>query len=122
MFRTNTKGATASMSSNNRHNPTTAPSSSPAISRSAWITLLVISSVGLIPMYGETVIIPAIPDFIKEFGITYITSSWILAAFLIAGAVMTPIAGKLSDIHGKKKIVLIIMCIYTIGVALGGLA
>ena len=122
MFRTNAKGATASMSSNNRHNPTTAPSSSPAISRSAWITLLVISSVGLIPMYGETVIIPAIPDFIKEFGITYTISSWILAAFLIAGVVMTPIAGKLSDIYGKKKIVLIIMCIYTIGVALGGFA
>jgi len=36
-------------------------------------------------MYGETVIIPAIPDFIKEFGITYNTSSWILAAYLIAG-------------------------------------
>jgi MFS family permease len=35
---------------------------------------------------------------------------------------MTPIAGKLSDIYGKKKIVLIIMCIYTIGVALGGFA
>src|SRR6476661_6992390 len=104
--------------------PTTAPSSSsPAtISRSAWITLIVISSVGLIPMYGETVIIPAIPDFIKEFGITYSTSSWILASFLIAGAVMTPISGKLSDIYGKKKIVLIIMCIYTVGVALGGFA
>jgi MFS family permease len=110
------------MSSNHRHNPATAPSSSPAISRSAWITLIVISSVGLIPMYGETVIIPAIPDFIKEFGITYNTSSWILAAYLIAGAVMTPIFGKLSDIYGKKKIVLVIMCIYTIGVALGGFA
>jgi len=110
------------MNSNHRHNPTTAPSSSPAISRSAWITLIVISSVGLIPMYGETVIIPAIPDFIKEFGITYNTSSWILAAYLTAGAVMTPIFGKLSDIYGKKKIVLVIMCIYTIGVALGGFA
>ena len=103
---------------------TIAPSSSsPAtISRSAWITLIVISSVGLIPMYGETVIIPAIPDFIKEFGITYSTSSWILGAFLIAGAVMTPISGKLSDIYGKKKILLVIMSIYTIGVTLGGFA
>jgi len=72
-------------------------------------------------MYGETVIIPAIPDFIKEFGISYTTSSWI-HAFLIAGAVMTPISGKLSDIYGKKKIILVIMCIYTIGVALGGFA
>jgi MFS family permease len=41
---------------------------------------------------------------------------------LISGAVMTPIAGKLSDIYGKKKILLIIMIIYTIGVTLGGLA
>jgi len=73
-------------------------------------------------MYGETVIIPAIPDFIKEFGITYSTSSWILGAYLIAGAVMTPISGKLSDIYGKKKMVLIIMCIYTVGVAVGSFA
>src|SRR5919198_6027249 len=92
--------------------------SSPVISRSSWITLIVICSIGLIPMYGETVIIPALPDIIKEFGITYNTSLWILAAYLIAGAVMTPISGKLSDIYGKKKIVLIIMCIYTIGVAI----
>lgn len=93
-----------------------------AISRSAWITLIVTSSVCLIPMYGETVIIPAIPDIIKEFEITYNTSSWILASFLIAGAVMTPISGKLSDIYGKKKMILVIMCIYAIGVGLGGFA
>ena len=35
---------------------------------------------------------------------------------------MTPIAGKLSDIYGKKKVLLIIMATYTIGVTLGGLA
>jgi MFS family permease len=40
-------------------------------------------------------------------------SSWILTAYLVSGAVMTPIAGKLSDIYGKKRILLIIMAIYT---------
>jgi MFS family permease len=35
---------------------------------------------------------------------------------------MTPIAGKLSDIYGRKKIVLIIMIIYIIGISLGGLS
>jgi cyclopropane fatty-acyl-phospholipid synthase-like methyltransferase len=54
------------MSSNHRHNPTTAPSSSPAISRSAWIILIVISSVGLIPMYGETVITGDRQRYIKQ--------------------------------------------------------
>ena len=73
-------------------------------------------------MHAETMLLPAIPDIIRDFHINYSTSSWILTAYLISGAVMTPIAGKLSDIYGKKKILLIIMIIYTIGATLGGLA
>ncbi|MDE1725996.1 MAG: MFS transporter [Thaumarchaeota archaeon] len=71
-------------------------------------------------MYGETMVLPAIPDFIRDFGISYNTSSWILSSYLIAGAVMTPIAGKLSDIYGKKKILLIVMMIYSAGILAGG--
>ena len=65
---------------------------------------------------------PAIPDIIRDFHINYNTSAWILTAYLISGAVITPIAGRLSDIYGRKKILLIIMIIYTIGVTLGGLS
>ena len=90
------------------------------ISISAWRTLAILGSSILITMYGETMLLPAIPDIIREFNISYNTSSWILTAYLIAGAVMTPIAGKLSDIYGRKKMVLIIMVIYIIGISLGG--
>lgn len=71
-------------------------------------------------MYGETMLIPAIPNLIKDFRITYSTSSWILTTYLLTGAVMTPIAGKLSDIYGKKKVLLVIMIIYAAGVPLAG--
>jgi MFS family permease len=73
-------------------------------------------------MYAETMFIPAIPDLIKDFHVSYSMSSWILTAHLITGAVMTPIAGKLSDIYGKKRILLIIMIIYAIGVSIAGFA
>ena len=73
-------------------------------------------------MYGETMLLPGIPDIIKEFGISYDTSSWILSSYLIAGAVATPIAGRLSDIFGRKKMVTIIMMIYIIGISLGGIS
>ena len=73
-------------------------------------------------MYAETMLIPAIPDLIKDFHVSYSMSSWILTAYLITGAVMTPIAGKLSDIYGKKRILLIIMIIYAIGVSIAGFA
>jgi MFS family permease len=92
------------------------------ISISAWKTLAILGSTILITMYGETMLLPAIPDIIREFNISYNTSAWILTSYLIAGAVMTPIGGKLSDIYGRKKIVVIIMTIYIVGISIGGLS
>jgi MFS family permease len=92
------------------------------IHASTWITLAILGSTILITMYGETMLLPAIGQIIKDFDISYSTSSWILTAYLISGAVMTPIAGKLSDIYGKKKMVLIIFMIYILGISLGGLS
>lgn len=82
----------------------------------------ILSSVATMTMYAETMLIPAIPSLINDFGISYSTSSWILATYLVVGAVMTPISGKLSDIYGKKKVLLVIMIIYTVSVSLGGFA
>ena len=92
------------------------------ISISAWKTLAILGSTILITMYGETMLLPAIPDIIREFNISYNTSAWILTSYLIAGAVMTPIGGKLSDIYGRKKIIVIIMIIYIVGISIGGLS
>lgn len=88
--------------------------------KDAWIALTILSSLALITMYGETMLIPALPFLINDFDISYNTSSWILTSYLIAGAVMTPIVGKLSDIYGKKKILLVVIIIYTLGTLLGG--
>ena len=98
------------------------PSSSTKIPASAWIVLAILGSITTMTLYAETMIIPAIPDLIKDFHVSYSMSSWILTAYLITAAVMTPIAGKLSDIYGKKKVLLIIMIIYAIGVSVAGFA
>src|SRR3989449_6785169 len=92
------------------------------ISRSSWRILVILSCLGLVAMIAETMVLPAIPDFIKDFNISYSTSSWILSSYLIAGAVMTPIAGKLSDIYGKKKILLVVLSVYCFGILAAGFA
>src|SRR5918911_1827111 len=89
---------------------------------SGWNIVIILSCLGLIVMFDETMILPAIPDFIRNFNISYSTSSWLLSAYIIAAAVMTPIGGKLSDIYGKKKILLIIMTVYIAGILSGRLA
>jgi MFS family permease len=92
------------------------------ITSSPWITLAILSGLGIVSVSAETMVLPAIPDFIVDLDISYEDSSWILAALLVTGAVMTPIAGKLSDIYGKKKVLLIIFAVYILGLLLGATA
>lgn len=100
----------------------TMPLQNSKIQTSAWLTLAVLGCTLLVTFYGETMLLPAIRDIITDFHISYSTSSWILTAYLISGAVATPIAGKLSDIYGRKKMVLVIFVIYIVGISVGGLS
>ena len=106
----------------NKYDLHTSYSNSVRIPASAWKVLAILSCIATMVMYAETMLIPAIPDLIKDFHVSYSMSSWILTAYLVSGAVMTPIAGKLSDIYGRKKILLSIMIIYAVGVCLSGVA
>lgn len=90
------------------------------ISPFAWKVLFILSAIAALVMYAETMISIAIPEIIKEFDISYNTSSWILTLYLIVGGIMTPISGKLSDVYGRKKILLLIVTTYVIGVIIGG--
>jgi MFS family permease len=92
------------------------------ISRQAWFTLGILSSTLLVVFFSETMLLPAIPEIMKDFSISYGTAAWIFSAYLIVAAVMTPIAGKMSDIYGKKKVLLTLLVVYAVGIAAGGFA
>src|SRR5687768_1074934 len=89
-------------------------------SRSAKFILVLLSSTLLVIMFSETMLLPAIPEIMQDFNIPYSTAAWIFSAYLIVAAVMTPIAGKLSDIYGSKQVLLILLILYVVGVVAGG--
>ena len=41
------------------------------------------------------------------------------SSYLIVAAVMTPIAGKMSDLYGKKKVLLVLLTLYVAGITAG---
>lgn len=89
-------------------------------SHSARFILVLLSSTLLVVMFSETMLLPAIPEIMQDFNIPYSTAAWIFSAYLIIAAVMTPIAGKLSDIYGSKKVLLTLLVLYIVGVVIGG--
>src|SRR3712207_4397572 len=93
-----------------------------AVSRRAWLTLAILSGTLLTVFFSETMLLPAIPEIIQDFNISYGTAAWIFSAYLIVAAVMTPVAGRLSDLYGKKKVLLILLTLYIAGLSAGGFA
>ena len=82
------------------------------VSQSPWLALGILSSTLLVVFFSETMLLPAIPEIMRDFSIPYGTAAWIFSAYLIVAAVMTPIAGKMSDIYGKKKVLLVLLVLY----------
>jgi EmrB/QacA subfamily drug resistance transporter len=48
--------------------------------------------------------------------------SWIVTAYLLTSTASTPLYGKISDIHGRKKLFLIAISIFLVGSMLSGLS
>ena len=86
------------------------------------ITIALMAFSGLLIIYVETMIVPAIPVFIKFFHSKYDDVSWILTAYIISGTVSAAIFGKIADVVGKKKIFLLLGITYTIAISFGGFA
>jgi MFS family permease len=82
--------------------------------------LIVLTATVLLVSYVETMILPGIPIIEKDLSTTVTIGSWITAIVLLVGAVVSPIFGKLGDLYGKKKTIIITLVFYTVGVSIAG--
>ena len=61
---------------------------------------------------------PAIPSVAEDFDISETSASWVMTAYSICGAVMTVIMGRLADIVGAKKMLMMMMICFSVGTVL----
>ncbi|MGC2308231.1 MAG: MFS transporter, partial [Nitrososphaeraceae archaeon] len=92
------------------------------ISFNAWKTLLLLSSTIVMFLFLNTAMAPAIPVIAQDFQISEALSSWVMTAYMVSGAVMTVIMGRLSDLVGAKKMLMIMMACFTVGTILAPFA
>ena len=77
--------------------------------------------VALLLNYVETMILPGLLNIQTYFGVTNSSLiAWVTSAFLIVGSAVSPLFGKLGDSYGKKRMFLIALSFYTVGVGLAG--
>src|ERR1700754_1002757 len=96
--------------------PDRVPSSRPTV------VIGVLASCGLAVSLMQTLVVPLLPRFPRLLSASPATVAWLVTATLVSAAVCAPVLGKLGDMHGKRRILLIALGIVTVGSALGAVA
>lgn len=84
--------------------------------------VVVLAFTGIVVSLMQTVVIPLVPRFPALLDAPASGTAWIVTATLLASAVATPAAGRLGDMYGKRRMILISLALLVTGSALGGLS
>jgi EmrB/QacA subfamily drug resistance transporter len=76
------------------------------------VTLALLTVAGVSFAIMQTLVVPALPFFQREFDTSAAWVTWIATGFLLSSSVLTPILGKLGDSLGKKKMLVIALGIF----------
>lgn len=71
------------------------------------VLIATLSTVGVVVSLMQTLVIPIVPLLPQLLGTSATNASWVVTATLLAGAVMMPISGRLGDMLGKRRVLLI---------------
>lgn len=68
--------------------------------------LAVLAFAGIVASLTQTLVIPLLGQLPQLLNTTADNATWVVTASLLAGAVTTPVAGRLGDLYGKRVVLL----------------
>jgi EmrB/QacA subfamily drug resistance transporter len=75
----------------------------------------------MLAMLDQLVVSTALPRIVGDLGgVTHL--SWVVTSYVLASTVTTPLYGKLGDLYGRKRWLMIAIVLFLVGSALSGLA
>jgi len=83
--------------------------SSPATGPRPGVVLSVLAVGGGAYALLQSLVVPALPALQKDLDTTPSGVTWIFTAYLLAASVATPIAGRLGDMFGKKRTLVVVL-------------
>src|SRR2546421_7668966 len=70
----------------------------------------------------QSMVLPALDTIQHDLHTSQSSVAWLLSAFLVSSSVATPILGRLGDMFGKEKMLVVMFAVLAVGTALGGVA
>ncbi|MCF3142158.1 MFS transporter [Streptomyces platensis] len=96
----------------------THPGADPAVGgrrRSPGGIVPVLAFAGIVVAVMQTLLVPVIKDLPVLLNTAPSNATWVMTATLLAGAVSTPIMGRLGDLYGKRRMLLTSLAVMVVG-------
>ena len=86
------------------------------------LIVLYLSLGGLAFAVLQSLVAPALTTIGNDLDVSTGDISWILTAYLLSASVMTPILGRLGDMLGKRRILIVVLVLLLVGTLMAALA
>ncbi|MEU1268727.1 MFS transporter [Streptomyces sp. NPDC005799] len=101
--------------------PRPANAADPAAPRSGAV-VAVLAFAGIVVSLMQTLVIPIVPELPKLLDAPASDTAWAVTATLLAAAVATPVVGRLGDMFGKRRMLLVSVVLLVTGSVLCALS
>lgn len=86
------------------------------------VTLAVLVGAGMSYALMQSLVVPALTDIKDSLHTSETGVSWMLTAYLLSASVATPIIGRLGDMYGKERLLMIILVVLAAGTLVSALS
>jgi MFS family permease len=86
------------------------------------VVVAVLALGGIVVSLMQTLVIPLLPRFPQLLGSSPGDTAWVVTSTLLAGAVATPVVGRLGDMYGKRRMLLISLIMLVLGSVIAALS
>src|SRR3954452_24702072 len=83
--------------------------------RGARSTVVVLAAAGVTVSVMQTLIVPLIGELPGLLHAAPSDAAWAVTATLLSGAVVTPVLGRLGDLYGKRRLLLVSVALLVLG-------
>ena len=86
------------------------------------IILAVLSLGGISYALLQSLVVPALPQIQASLHTSESAVGWVLTAYLLSASVATPILGRLGDMYGKERLLMIVLLMLALGTLISAVA
>ena len=79
------------------------------------LTFAALATAALAFVVLQSMVLPALPAFERQLHISEEAAAWTLTAYLLSASVATPVLGRMGDIHGKERLLVVVLASLAIG-------